>query len=403
MDDIFRYVVGLDVGTENVRAVVASQNKEGKLTIVGYNEIKNSGMRKGVVVNLSGPAEAIDKVLGEVERMSGYEINSAVVSTNGAQILTTKVEGMIAVGMPDHEITAGDLERVEQVAVTGRVPANMSILDVVPLGYAIDEQRGIKNPVGMVGSRLEMSAAVITALKPNCENLRKVAEVAKVNIDRMVPSVVASSKAVLNEKQLENGVAVVDFGASTTSVAIFEEGELQYVGVVPAGSNNVTNDLAIVLEVNTEIAEEIKRRYVNAEFCDEGNVVLRVGREEMRFERKEINDVVEVRLDEIFEKVRKELKKAGFDRRLPEGIVLTGGGAKLKGIESFVKKALEASVRIGGVEKISGVLDTAKRPEYATALGLVMLASEDGGAKTKKVKNKKERKDGFLKKIFKKF
>ncbi len=408
MDDIFRYVVGLDVGTENVRAVLATINKDGKLAVVGYNETKNSGMRKGIVANLSGPAEAIDKALGEVERMSGYEINSATVSINGAQILTTRVEGMIAVGMPDHEITVEDLDRVEQVAVTGRIPANMDILDVVPLGYALDEQGGIKNPVGMVGSRLEMKASVVTALSPNCNNLKRASEVAKVNVDKMVPSVVAGAKAVLSEKQMENGVAVVDFGAATTSVAVYEEGELQYVGVVPAGSNNVTNDLAIMLEVNTEIAEEIKRRYVNAEFSDARNAVLKVGREEMRFDREKIDEVVKARLEEIFEKVRKELKRAGYDRRLPEGIVLIGGGAKMRGIECFAKKVLEASVTIGQVESFGGgVADAIKKPEYATAIGLMLIASEGGNAKNmsknKKKKAKKEKKEGFLKKFFKKF
>ena len=340
---------------------------------------------------------------GEVERMSGAEIHSAMFSTNGAQILTTKVEGMIAVGMPDHEINEQDLDRVEQVSITGRIPANMTILDVVPLGYAIDGQGGIKDPVGMIGSRLEMKAAIVTALKPNCDNLTKVAEAAKVNVERIVPSVVAAARAVLSEKQLENGVAVVDIGAATTSVVVFEEGELQYVGVVPVGSNNVSNDLAIVLEVNTDIAEEIKRRYVNAEFNGGDDAVLKIGREEIRFGRQEIDDVVEARLEEIFEKVRKELKKAGFDRRLPEGIVLTGGGARMRGIESYAKKVLEASVKIGGVENISGVLDVVKKPEYATAVGLMLMATDNVEKKETKKKKKKEKKDGVFKRFFKKF
>lgn len=408
MDEIFRYVVGLDVGTDNVRAVIATINKDRKLTVVGYNETKNSGMRKGIVANLAGPAEAIDKTLGEVERMSGYEINSATISINGAQILTTRVEGMIAVGMPDHEIATDDLDRVEQVAVTGRIPANMDILDVVPLSYALDEQGGIKDPVGMVGSRLEMRASIITALSPNCSSLKRVAEAAKVSAERLVPSVVAAAKAVLLEKQMENGVAVIDFGAATTSVAVFEEGDLQYVGVVPAGSNNVTNDLAIMLEVNTDIAEEIKRRYVNAEFNETKDVVLKIGREEMKFDRQKIDEVVEARLEEIFEKARKELKKAGFDRRLPEGIVLTGGGAKMRGIESFAKKILEASVKLGEIGDFSGgVSDAIKKPEYATAIGLMMMAAESDNVKkipkNKKKTGKKEKKEGFLKRFFKKF
>lgn len=408
MDDIFRYAIGIDVGTENVRAVVATVGKDGKLTVVGYNESKNAGMRKGIVANLAGPAEAIDKTLGEVERMSGYEINSATVSVNGAQILTTNIEGMIAVGDLEHEINFDDLDRIQQVATTGRIPANRDILSVIPLGYSIDGQPGMKDPIGMIGSRLEMKASVITALSPNCVNLRKTCEAAKVIPSSIVPSVVAGATAVLSEKQKENGVAVVDFGGTTTSVAIYEEGDLQYVGVVPAGSNNVTNDLAIVLEVNTDIAEEIKRRYVDAAFNDKKDVVLKVGREEMRFDREVIDDVVKARLEEIFDKVRKELKKAGFDRRLPEGIVLIGGGARMRGIEVFAKQAFEASVKIGIPEGLSGVADSIKKPEYAVAIGLMMFDSMRDGENISKGKNKikKEKSskdDGLFKKFFKKF
>lgn len=407
MDEISRYVVGVDVGTENVRAVIATVSKDGKLTVVGYNEAKNAGMRKGIVANLAGPAGAIDKALGEVERMSGYEINSAVISTSGAQILTTKVEGMIAVGMADHEVTVEDLDRVEQVAVTGRIPANRDVLDVVPLGYALDGQDGVKNPIGMTGSRLEMKASVVTALSPNCVNLKKATEAANVVPEKIVPSVVAAAKAVLSERQKENGVAVVDFGAATTSVAIYEEGELQYVGVVPVGSNNVTNDLAIVLEVNIDIAEEIKRRYVSAAFLEKKDVVLKIGKEEYSFEREKIDAVVKDRLDEIFMKVRKELKKAGFDRRLPEGIVLTGAGAKMRDLGIFVKRALEASVKVGVPGELSGVADEVQKPEYATAVGLMLIAATETGAKNNVMrsgkKGGKSGKAGLLKRFFSKF
>ena len=217
MDDNARYAVGLDVGTENVRAVVASVSKDGKISVVGYNELKNSGMRKGVLVNLAGPADAIDKMLGEVERMSGYEIRSATVSVNGTHILTTKTEGMIAVGTQEHEINEEDLYRVEDVAVTGRVPANREILDVIPFGYSIDGQEEVRDPVGMTGARLEMKANVVSALLPNTVNLKKALEGAKLETERLVPSVVAGARAVLTEKQKENGVVVVDFGAATTS------------------------------------------------------------------------------------------------------------------------------------------------------------------------------------------
>ena len=173
MENDKRFVTGLDVGTENVRAVIASINKDGKIAVVGYNEGKTAGMRKGVPANLAGPAGSIDKMLGEAERMGGFDVRSAFVSINGSTLLSTKTEGMIAVGTVEHEINLDDLARVEDVAVSGRIPANRDVLDVVPLEYALDGQGGIKDPLGMSGARLEMRANVISALTPNCENLKK--------------------------------------------------------------------------------------------------------------------------------------------------------------------------------------------------------------------------------------
>ena len=403
MDEAVKIAVGLDVGTENVRAVVASVSKEGQLSVVGFNEAKNAGMRKGVLANLAGPADAIDKMLGEVERMSGFEIHSATVSINGSQLLTTKTEGMIAVGTNEHEINEEDLYRVEDVAVTGRVPANREILDVIPFGYSIDGQEGVRDPVGMTGARLEMKANVVSALQPNCDNLRRALEGAKLGVERIVPSVVASARAVLNERQKENGVAVVDLGAATTAVAIYEEGDLQYVGVVPAGSNNITNDLAICLEINTEVAEEIKRRFVSGSFSGEKDIVIKVNREEFTFEREKVDEVVKARLEEIFNKVKKELKKAGYEKRLPEGAVLVGGGAKMRDIEVFAKEALEMSVKIGAPKGLGGVANAIEKPEYAAAVGL-MLFSQDGDLNKKFVQGKTDKKSGgFFANLLKKF
>ena len=408
MDEVSKYAVGLDVGTENVRAVVATVGKDGEISVVGYNEGPNAGMRKGVVANLTGPAESIDKMLGEVERMSGFEVNSAYVSINGAHVMSVKATGMIAVGPEDHEINEDDLTRVEQASVVGRVPANRDILDVLPLSYTLDGQAGIKDPLGMTGSRLELEASVISALAPNAINLRKATEGAKVVADKLVPSVVAGATAVLTEKQRENGVAVVDLGGSTTSVAIYEEGDLQYVGVIPVGAHNITNDLAIVLQIEPELAEDIKRRFVAKGLDEEvtGEIIIRKGREEMIFARAEINEIVEARLAEIFENVRKELKIAKYDRRLPEGIVLVGGGAKLKDIEIFAKEIMETSVKVGAPKGLGGVADAIEKPEYATAVGLaLMCAKENGQVASRGGKSSKAKKSGggLFGKIFKKF
>ena len=255
MDSDKRFVTGLDVGTENVRAVIATVGKTGEIAIVGYNEGKSLGMRKGIPANLNGPAESIDKMLGDAERMGGVDVRSAFVSVNGSSVISTLSSGMIAVGTVEHEIDGTDLDRVIDVAVTGRIPANRDVLDVVPLEYALDGQAGIKDPIGMSGARLEMRACVISALSPNCDNLKRATATADVRAEKLIPSVVAAARAVLTERQKENGVAVIDMGAATTSVAVYEEGDLQYVGVVPAGSNNVTNDLAIVLAIDPEMEE----------------------------------------------------------------------------------------------------------------------------------------------------
>ena len=410
MENDKRFVTGLDVGTENVRAVIASINKDGKIAVVGYNEGKTAGMRKGVPANLAGPAGSIDKMLGEAERMGGFDVRSAFVSINGSTLLSTKTEGMIAVGTVEHEINLDDLARVEDVAVSGRIPANRDVLDVVPLEYALDGQGGIKDPLGMSGARLEMRANVISALTPNCENLKKSTAAADVAAERLVPSVVAAAKAVLTEKQKENGVAVIDFGAATTSVAVYEEGDLQYLGVVPAGSNNVTNDLAIVLAIDPTLAEEIKQRFVTGDFNNEKSTIIKIGKEgkERVFERKEVEEVVEARLSEIFGEIRKKLKAAKYDQRLPEGIVLVGGGAKMRDLALFVKKSLEDAVKIGIPTGLGGVSDAVEKPEFAAAVGLAMLAAEEGSASeiaAKKPKNslKIAKAPNFLKKIFNKF
>lgn len=411
MDNNNHFVTGLDVGTENVRAVIASVNSEGKIAIVGYNEGKSAGMRKGIPANLAGPAGAIDKMLGDAERMGGYDVRSAYVSINGSTVISTQTEGMIAVGNAEHEINGEDLNRVEDVAVSGRIPANRDVLDVIPLEYALDGQAGIKDPLGMAGARLEIRANVISALTPNCENLKRATMNADVEALRLIPSAVAAARAVLTDRQKENGVAVIDLGAATTSVAIYEEGDLQYVGVVPIGSNNVTNDLAIVLAIAPDLAEEIKTRFITGSFHTDKSPAIKVGKHgERTFERKEVEDVVMARIEEIFDEIRKKLKAAHYDQRLPEGIILTGGGAKMRDIEIFAKKCLEAAVTIGVPQGLDGVSKAVEKPEFATAVGLALIAAEDSqyqnptGKKSKKSKkSSNSNSGGFIKRLFSKF
>ena len=411
MDENTRYVAGIDVGSENIRAVVATVAPDGTISVVGYNEGKNSGMQKGTVDTLSGPAEAVDKMLLEVERMSGFSINSAFVSINGSNVMSIQAEGRIALGTPDHEITEEDLNRVEGATVLGKVPANREILDVLPLSYTLDGQSGIKDPLGMTGLLLEMRANVISALMPTAVNLKKSLDGGGITAEKLIPSVMAAGTAVLTEKQRENGVAVVDLGYATTGVAIYENGDLQYVSVIPVGANNITNDLAILLQVPTEIAEDIKRRFVTGLFKDDDKeIVIKKGRDELAFKRRDVNRVVRDRLDEIFAGVANEIKLAGYAKKLPEGIVLVGGGAKMRDLDVYVKSALGTATRIGIPTGFGGVADAIKSPDYAAALGLALLASATAPIKptshksSKKNKSKKEKtRSGLLGKLFGKF
>ena len=219
----------------------------------------------------------------------------------------------------------------------------------------------------------------------------------------MIPSVVASAHAVLNERQKENGVVVIDLGAATTSVAIYEEGDLQYVGVVPAGSNNITNDLAICLEINTEVAEEIKKRHITGSFSSDKDITLKINREEYTFKRDRVNEVVKARLAEIFDKVKKELRNAGYEKRLPEGAVIVGGGAKMRDLEIFAKESLEMSVRIGSPKNLGGVGTSIEKPEYSAAVGLMLFAVENENRSPSTSSKKAKGSGGFLKNLFKKF
>lgn len=399
MEEISRYAVGVDIGTGTVRSVVASIDNSGTPTIVGFSETPNSGMRKGVVVYLAGPGRAIDTALGEVERMSGYEVNEATFNINGTHITSTKTDGMIAMSSPDHQIDDSDLDRLEDVAATGKIPPNRDILELVPYSYRLDGQSTIKDPIGMSGMRLEIRANVISALTPHCQNITKAAELAHVSANRLVASPVAAARAVLTERQLENGVAIIDLGASTTSLAMFEEGDLQYASVLPYGSNNITNDLAMGLKTDPEIAEDIKVHHASATPSeDHKDVLIKQGKEELAFSRVEIDEIVEARLEEIFDGIRKELKKAGYDRKLPEGIVLVGGGANLRNIVEYAKSKLELSVKVGKPSGFAGVGEGVEKPEFAVSVGLMLIDTQNGTGNSTSA-NKKSRSKGNGKKI----
>lgn len=410
MQDSARYAVGIDIGTTTVRCVVGHLDATtGTPTIVGVGEVANTGMRKGAVVNLNGPAQAIDDALGEAERMSGYEVNAATVSINGSHILSTTTDGMIAVGAADHLVEHEDVLRLEEVATVGKVPANREILEVVPHRYRLDGQDNIKDPVGMTGTRLEINANVISAMAPQVGALHSTLELAKVMPNVITPSVVAAAKAVLTEQQLENGVAVIDMGGATTSLAVFEEGDLQYAAVISVGGNNLTNDLAIGLKTDPEVAEQVKLQHGSATpLTGSEKVTVKHGKESYEFDRDDINEIIEARLEELYETVAKELKKAGKHAKLPSGVVLTGGGAKLKNIVEYTKESLGVAARIGAASGFGGVAEHLDEPQFAAAVGLMLIdgqgpARQTSGHGSARGKTAVKQAGGLLKRLLARF
>jgi cell division protein FtsA len=389
MQEHSRYSVGIDVGTYKTRCVVAHLDGENLPKIIGVGEALTSGMRKGTVVSLDGPAKAIDEALGEAERMSGYQVNEATISINGNNILSTHTSGMIAVGSADHFITSEDLIRIEEVATLGKIPANREILDVVPHSYILDGQNNIKNPLGMNGSRLELDANVISILAPDLHNLTKAADAAKVHPKNIVVSGIAAARAVLSDAQKENGVALIDIGGSTTNIAIYEEGDLRFVSVLSVGGSNITNDLAIGLKTDPEVAEKVKLMHGSALIRREhtGVSIKHEGGIE-NFDSREIDEIIEARLEEIFNAILKEFKRAGMFGKLPSGVVITGGTARLPHIAEFAKEHLGVAAKVAEIKGFTGVVDGLEKPEYATVIGL-MLTDTEGQLSSANPKQKK--------------
>lgn len=400
-------MVGIDVGTKNVRCIVGYVDPtSGMPKVVGVGEAPNSGMRKGVVTNLNGPAEAIDNALDAAERMSGHQVNVATLSINGSHLLSTKADGMITVGTVNNEVTTDDVLRLEEVATTGKVPQNRDILEIVAHAYRLDGQDNIKDPVGMTGARLEIRANVVSGLVPHITNLQKSAEMAKVDSASVVPSVLAAAQAVLTENQRENGVAVIDFGASTTGIAVYEEGDLQHLAVIPVGGQNVTNDLAIGLRTDPEVAEIVKLAHARFGGKDLGEVETKVEKQAYKFKQDEIDEIVQARYEEIFEAIARELKKVGRLGKLPSGVVLVGGAAKVKGLVEFTKDQLNVAARLGQPTGYSGISDEVKGTEFSAAVGLMLI---DAMGAPQHIKSSAAARDvtkkasGFLKNIFARF
>ena len=368
------HYIGLDIGTSTVRCVIGTQDAQsGVISVIGHGASQNHGMRKGVVMHVDDAAEAVAKAVGEAERISGIRIDHATVNVNGSHVVGMSSRGVVAISGANREITPDDRDRVEEAAAIVKLPANREIIQVFAKNYRLDGQDNIKDPVGMLGVRLEVDCHIITAGTPNLHNLETVLERARVAPRHKTISALAAAEAVLDRNQKEAGAAVIDIGAGTTNIAVIEDGEIQHVAVIPMGGVHITNDLAIGLKTDLEIAEEVKLKHVR--LGDETDKTYRiiVDGSGHTFEQVETNMIVEARVDEILEFVDKELSRVHRSRKLPGGVVIVGGSAKIPGLAEFAREKLQLPVRIGKIKGLDGLVDTVDDPSFANATGLMML------------------------------
>lgn len=368
--------VGLDIGTSMVRCVVGTveAGETNILSIVGHGSAPNLGMRKGVVVHADDVANAIVDAVTEAERVSGVQINHATINVNGSHVLGMNSRGVIAISAANREISAEDRMRVEEAATIVKLPPNREIIQVFAKNYRLDGQDNIKDPVGMQGVRLEVDTHIVTAATPNLRNLDLVLEKAHVTASHHTVSSLAAAEAVLTRQQKEAGTLLLDIGAGTTNMVVLEEGEVQHVAVLPIGGTHITNDLAIGLKTDLDIAEQIKVNHGGlAKYSKTGPISVVVNKVRHEFDGEEVLMIIEARVEELLEYVDKELKKIQRSRKLPGGVVLVGGGSKLAGLSEFAKEKLELATRPGRLQPLAGLMDTVQDPSYSSAVGLMLL------------------------------
>lgn len=371
------HYVGLDIGTSQVRCVIGvrDQNAEdpNAISIIGHGTSPNQGMRKGVVMHVDDTVESIVQAITEAERISGVRIDRATVNVNGIHVMGMNSRGTIAISSPNREITAEDRDRAEESAAIVKLPANREILQVFAKNYRLDGQDNLKDPVGMHGVRLEVDCHIITAATPNVRNLDLALEKAAVKPRHHTVSGLAAAEAVLDRKQKEAGTVVVDIGAGTTNLAVIEDGEIQHIAVIPMGGTHITNDLAIGLKTDLDVAEQVKLKHARIGDTTDKTFRTIVDGTGYTFEQVEVNMIVEARVEELLEYVDKELQRIHRSRKLPGGVVIVGGTALLPGLADFAKEQLQLPVRIGKIRGLAGLVDTVDDPSFATATGLMLL------------------------------
>ena len=380
---------GLDVGSHAVRVAVGklvpSADGREQMHIIGAVEVSSSGVNKGTITNLEDAVSSISRALEQAERITGVPISSAWVGISGGHILSQESRGVIGVGKSDGEIREEDVERAIEAARTVATPTNYEIIHVIPKSFVVDGQRGVKDPVGMNGIRLEVDALIIQGLGSQIKNLTKAVYRTGLNIEDLVFSILATAEAVVSDRQKELGVCVINIGASTTSLVVYEEGDVLHTAVLPIGSDHITSDIAIGLRTSIEVAEQVKLRYAtcNPEEItkkEEINLAELGAPEDELVGRRFVADITEARVQEIFEHVDKELQKVERSGMLPAGLILTGSGAKLSGMLEAAKATLRLPVSLGSAIGVTSVIDRANDPGLSTAIGLVLWGHHIRGA-----------------------
>ncbi|MFH0829171.1 MAG: cell division protein FtsA [Candidatus Kerfeldbacteria bacterium] len=370
------FITGLDIGSANIRVAVAQvQPNSPTLHIVGAAEHEAHGISKGSVTSIEDAVSVISQTLEIVERMTGIPTHHAFVGIGGTHITSLESHGVVAVSRADGEIKEDDIERVVEAAQTVATPPNYQILHVIPRTFAVDNQRGIKDSVGMTGMRLEVDTQIIQGLAGQIKAIEKTVFRTGLSIDDIVLGAMAAAESALSKRQKELGVALVNIGGATTSVVVFEEGDVLHVKVLPVGAGHITNDIAIGLRTSIDLAEQIKI-HAGTALADavgkreEVNLAEFEGGDQTVVSRKQIADIVEARLEEIFKIVDKELQSIDRSGMLPAGVVLTGGGAHLQGILDVAKRVFRLPASIGVPQNIVTAIDKVNNPSFTTALGL---------------------------------
>ena len=384
-----KLIVGLDIGTSKVLAIVGEVNDDNEVEIIGYGHHPSTGMSRGVVANIEETVTAIQRAVEEAELMAGCQIFSVYAGIAGAHINSFNSHGMAAVR--DSEVDQNDIDRAIDSATAVMIPNDQSIIHTLPQEYIIDGQQGIRSPIGMNGIRLEVNLHMVTASVSSEKNIEKCIRRCGLEVDDIILEQLASCESVLTKDEKELGVCLIDIGDGTTDIAVYSEGAIRHTAVIPIAGYQITNDIAIALRTPTESAEEIKKKYGCAlrqlAPAEESIEVKTVGdRPPRKLSKQTLSDVVEPRVEELFELVRTDLRRNGCEHLIRSGVVLTGGSSKMEGMIELAEEVFHLPVRLGVPKYVGGLSEVVKNPIYSTGVGLVQFGHSDQGSSKMKIK-----------------